>query len=179
MWNRHHFSDCDNYYFGKEIIYMTITFKTGNILDATENLICQQVNYQGKMGSGLAKQIIDRWPNILDDYREFIHHYSWNEIRLGGRFHKFKISENPIRKIGNIFGQEYYGRNKVYTDYLALKNGLLNARAYSEWCKYSIALPWKIGCGLAGGDWEGVVYPMIEEIFGQSEVQCVIYKLEE
>ena len=28
-----------------------------------------------------------------------------------------------------------------------------------------IAMPYKIGCGRGGGDWDGIVYPMIQDIF--------------
>ena len=38
-------------------------------------------------------------------------------------------------------------------------------------------MPKNIGCGLAGGDWEGVVYPMIEKIFGDDkEITLNIYE---
>lgn len=30
-------------------------------------------------------------------------------------------------------------------------------------------MPKNLGCGIAGGDWDGVVYPMIQEIFGDDE----------
>ena len=30
-------------------------------------------------------------------------------------------------------------------------------------------LPDHIGCGLAGGNWDGVVYPMIKDEFGDDE----------
>ena len=34
-----------------------VNHKAGNLLEAQENIIVQQVNYQGVMGAGLAKQI--------------------------------------------------------------------------------------------------------------------------
>lgn len=30
-------------------------------------------------------------------------------------------------------------------------------------------MPKNLGCGLAGGDWDGVVYPMIENVFGEDK----------
>ena len=41
----------------------------GNILEATEDIICHQVNCQGVMGSGLAKQIRSKWPSVFADYK--------------------------------------------------------------------------------------------------------------
>lgn len=35
-----------------------------------------------------------------------------------------------------------------------------------------------LGCGLAGGDWDGVVYPMLQELFANdSTITLYIYKL--
>ncbi|WP_223260709.1 hypothetical protein [Bacillus sp. LNXM65] len=36
----------------------------GNILEASEDIICHQVNCKGVMGAGLAKQIKSKYPNI-------------------------------------------------------------------------------------------------------------------
>ena len=36
---------------------MSVYFKIGNLLDAPVDYICHQVNCQGRMGSGIAKQI--------------------------------------------------------------------------------------------------------------------------
>ena len=41
-----------------------------------------------------------------------------------------------------------------------------------------IGIPYKLGCGLAGGDWDGVVYPMLQELFDKdSTITLYIYKL--
>ena len=34
-----------------------------------------------------------------------------------------------------------------------------------------------IGCGLAGGDWDNVVLPMIHKVFNNSGVDVTIFKL--
>ena len=39
-----------------------------------------------------------------------------------------------------------------------------------------LGLP-QIGCGLAGGDWEGVVLPMIKELFEDSNIDVTIFIL--
>jgi O-acetyl-ADP-ribose deacetylase (regulator of RNase III) len=43
----------------------------GDILNAKENIICHQVNCQGVMGSGLAKQIKNKYPNVYAKYKKF------------------------------------------------------------------------------------------------------------
>ncbi len=158
---------------------MTIEFKTGNILNAEENMICQSVNHRETMGGGLALQIRKRWPNIYKEYCEFSRLYTFEQIRITGIYHCFFTNEYPMECIINIFGQDGFGNDKRYTDYISLENSFkyLHANLKNMGNK-SLGIPSFIGCGLGGGDWDNVVYPMIVEIFGKSEVKVVIYKLE-
>ncbi|WP_406590240.1 hypothetical protein [Bacillus atrophaeus] len=43
----------------------------GNIIDATEDIIVQQVNCKGVMGAGLAKSILKKYPNLKSEYQSF------------------------------------------------------------------------------------------------------------
>lgn len=156
---------------------MTIKLKTGNILDAEENLICQQVNHQGKMSAGLALQIRNKYPRIYDSYCNFIkENKDYNEIKFRGLCHYFLINEYS-KYIVNIFGQQYYGNQKNYTDYVALQCALYNVKHDAKKFNFSIAIPYKMSCNLAGGSWE-IVYKIIQDIFENNEVKVVIYKLE-
>ena len=61
----------------------------------------------------------------------------------------------------------------------ALKKALLDLK---DFCKDNeiteIGIPYKLGCGLAGGDWDGVVYPMLQELFANDlTITLYIYKL--
>ena len=47
---------------------MGMYYKTGDLLDAPVDYICHQVNCQGRMGSGIAKQIKERWPVVYEGY---------------------------------------------------------------------------------------------------------------
>lgn len=42
----------------------------GDILQASEDIIGHQVNCQGVMGAGLAKQIRNKYPHVYDEYRK-------------------------------------------------------------------------------------------------------------
>lgn len=66
-----------------------------------------------------------------------------------------------------------------HTDYNALKKALLNLKAFCEDEEVTeVGIPYKLGCGLAGGDWDGVVYPMLQELFANdSTITLYIYKL--
>ena len=47
---------------------MKIIYKKGNLLDAQTDVIAHQVNCQGVMGSGVAKQIKEKWPDVFKQY---------------------------------------------------------------------------------------------------------------
>ena len=43
----------------------------GDLLNAAEDIIVQQVNCRSALGSGLAKAIYTRWPEVKTEYHEF------------------------------------------------------------------------------------------------------------
>lgn len=92
----------------------------GNILDSGADIICQQVNCKGVMGSGLAKQIADRYPIVVERYIGKCKSHN-NGLTLLGECFPVHLPDGQI--ICNIFGQNEYGKNKdiVYTNYTALK----------------------------------------------------------
>ena len=161
---------------------MTIEFKTGNLLDAKTQFICHQVNYMGKMSAGLAKQIKDKYPEVFESYLLFIDNNSWDTIYKTGCY-DMCLTKDKSKVVLNIFGQKYYGRDKNYTIYEVLKKSFskilddISRFNVSQKKDYSLGIPYKFGSGLSGGDWD-VVYKIIEDIFGESDVKAVIYKLE-
>lgn len=148
-----------------------ITTKIGNILDATENIICQQVNCCGVMGSGLAKQIRDRNPEIYLQYKRYCETHFKKEMM--GKVLCYPIGS--FKYVCCIFGQSNFGRNKdvVYTDYKALEEGFCIVKDESIKNNWTIAIPYKIGCGLANGDWN-IVLDIINRVFDNIDV--TIYK---
>lgn len=123
-------------------------------------IMVQQVNCQGVMGSGLAKAIRDKYPVVYEHYRA---EYELGLLELGYTSY-IEVEENKL--VANICGQDRYGRDgKQYTNYEALRKGLEDVKMMAEALNLTVVLPTKIGCGLGGGDWEGVVLPMIDEVF--------------
>lgn len=145
----------------------------GNIFESDADIICHQVNTHGVMGAGIALQIKEKFPDVYEVYKEKCKEFSKYDINpLGHVLYCRTKYSNVI--IANLFSQI-----GMSTDYNAMKNCLRSI--YNDCKKYneSVAIPYKIGCGIAGGDWNKV-YDMIEEIFSQDEnVKCTIYKLEE
>ena len=61
--------------------------------------------------------------------------------------------------------QYNYGTDKKYTNVDALEKAFVDCKNFAEVCSYSIAIPFGIGCGLGGADWDTEVRPMIERVF--------------
>ena len=117
-----------------------------------KGIICQQVNCQNVMGAGLAKAIYEQYPNVKIDYHKSFKHFSKTDIF--GKYRLIEISQGLF--VANIYSQFNYGNSNktgiVYTDTQKLINAIKNiSETYTQ---YNIYIPEKIGCGLAGGNWE-------------------------
>lgn len=142
----------------------------GNIFDCTENIIVHQTNCQGVMGHGIAAQIKARYPEVFKGYYHYCKTNKPEDI-LG----ECLICEADDGKfIANVFGQLNFGEG-LQTDYERLEKGLTEVKNFAADKQLSVAIPYKIGCGLAHGDWN-VVYEIIERVF--ENVNCTIYRLE-
>ncbi len=146
-----------------------IITRVGNLLDSTAPILCQQVNCERKMGAGLAKQIVQRYPDVLQAFRN-------NDPILGGVF----LYTLPTgQKLANLYAQSHTRRydGECCTDYEALRTALHQVRIYARSQAIPlIAIPYGMGCGLAGGDW-GVVSAMVENVFNQSGVEVEAWRL--
>ena len=128
----------------------------GSILDAPQLFIAHGVNCQNKMGSGVAKVLFENHPKIKTQYHEFCDYVTkeYSSTELLGMADPV-ICETKI--IFNCFTQFKYGYDgSLYLNYEALEECLSEV---VERMRYiggkELAIP-KIGCGLAGGDWEKV-----------------------
>lgn len=157
----------------------------GDLMLAKEPKIkCHQVNCQGKMGAGIAKIIRDVYPKVYTDY---MNHLRITPSRLSlGTITYTTIEKSPKweRAIINMFAQNFYGiGDQRYTDYEAFYNCLSKiyncAVAYQT--KYGkapiIGFPYKIGCGLGGGNW-AIISAMIETVLAK-DFDVYVYKLED
>lgn len=144
----------------------------GDLIGASAKYICHQVNCQGVMGSGVAKQIRARWPVVFSRYKKVCDDYSDNREHLLGQVQGVRISENKI--IVNIFGQLQFGKDgSEYTSFEALQQGCLEIAGCVK-PGDTIAMPYRIGCGLGGGDW-GKVLDMLTDVF--REHHLTLYRI--
>jgi O-acetyl-ADP-ribose deacetylase (regulator of RNase III) len=149
-----------------------LVYKKGDILKATENIICHQVNIQGVMGGGLAKQIASIYPKVEDEYKKICKSANYDYNWLKGV--PLLVEINDKQFVANCFTQ----KPNFDTDYEALKEcfkQLLNL------CKHenvSICIPYKYGCGIANGKWEEVE-TILRSLSGIYQIDISIYKLED
>jgi O-acetyl-ADP-ribose deacetylase (regulator of RNase III) len=146
-----------------------------DIFESGADYILHQVNCQGVMGSGVAKQVKDKFPKVYDEYKKWCNTIPLDVLLGHAQFVNTQEDYNTSFKgIINLFAQNNFGYDgNRYTNYDALRNSL-------EWvkgCVFSnktIAIPYLMSCHRGGGDWN-VVYKMIEEIFKDHNVLICEY----
>ena len=154
---------------------MKIVYINGNLLDAQTDVIAHQVNCQGVMGSGVAKQIRDKWPNVYKHYYSLYCEKIENTQDLLGRCQLVEINNN--QHVANLFGQNYYGRDgKRYTSYDGIYDALTSlAVQMMDNGMESLALPYNMSSCLGGADWE-VILAMINSVFKNTNIRIEIWK---
>lgn len=153
-----------------------ITIEKGDLLKSDCTIICHQANCMSTMGSGIAKQIKEIYPEAYEADKNF---KSPPRRRLG-QF-SFVMSEDKKRIIFNLYGQFRYGYGKNFTDSKALKNSMEKMFqavkiAESKGFPIKLGMPYKIGCGRAGGNWEDI-YGIIEELSNKYERNVYLYEI--
>lgn len=144
--------------------------KNGSIFDGNDDVICHQVNCLGIMGGGIAARIREKFPQTYGCYHSICKSKKPEELMGRVLFYR----ENG-RVIANCFAQENIGSG-VQTDYEKLKQCFEKILLDAIKNKFTVAIPYKIGCGLAGGDWE-IVEKIIKDVFEIHSVQVTIYKI--
>lgn len=155
---------------------MDIPVINGDVTTATTDVIAHCVNCQFVMGSGVAKALKEKWPEIYNNYINLGKTIAYNNsAEWLGYCQLVKLSNNNY--CANLFGQNYFGRDgRQYISYDALKKSLLNLRNDMEANNLqSVAFPYKIGAGLAGGDWQ-IISDIIAEVFENTNINVQFWK---
>ena len=143
----------------------------GDITKAEHGIVCQQVNCMLVMGAGLAKQIRSKWPQVYTKYRSLL------DVKPTNRLGKCQIVSVVDKElyVANLFGQyNYRPRNTQHTNYTALTQALQGlATWHRKYCHidFPIWIPYKLGCGLAGGDWE-----IVQSLLSKNIPNCFIIR---
>jgi O-acetyl-ADP-ribose deacetylase (regulator of RNase III) len=142
---------------------MNIEYRNGDLLKQDDiQIIAHQVNCQGVMGSGIAKQIKEQFPEAYNDYVAYcIGEEELIETESVDLLGDYCFTNIKGKYICNLFGQNNFGYNgNKFTNYTALISSLHNCIKYfDDNCYFynneqvKIGIPYKIGCDRGGGDW--------------------------
>lgn len=162
-------------------------FENSDITNSKSDIICHQVNCQGKMGSGVAKAIKEKFPSAYRMYMQKFEGTGNSSVifkALMGSVQYVRIPDNERNNWGdqyvaNMFAQFYYGYDgKRYTDYDAFYNCLEDIKRFAKEHSIvsSIAFPYRIGCDRGGANWN-IILTMIEEVFKDLDIKIEIHSL--
>lgn len=115
----------------------------GDLLSVTNGVIGHQTNAKYVMGAGLAAQIANKWPVVLAAYR----------AEKPGLGECQTVAVTGDLWVANLVGQAGFGRNKVYTVSRHLRSALSSLAKFAYEKDIAVYLPYRLGCGLGGGDW--------------------------
>jgi O-acetyl-ADP-ribose deacetylase (regulator of RNase III) len=143
-----------------------------DVLLQTNGIIVHGCNMQGVMGAGIARAIKQRFPSAYNVYIDGL-----NNGKQLGDICLTEITDQLY--IANALTQRFYGNSEithqVYVDYVALKTCFEEVNQLALITKLPVLFP-KIGCGLAGGNWNTVC--KIIETALDPKVERTLYILE-
>jgi O-acetyl-ADP-ribose deacetylase (regulator of RNase III) len=148
-------------------------------------------NCLGAVG-GLAGAIARKWPKNVQEYQKHVNARK-QSVTLLGSILEVNVAHNLI--VANLFGQYGIGTSRQQTEYAALISGFKTVANTGFWGNdkeevdfgsfgmndvpnvlKDIYIPYKIGCGLGGADWN-LVEEIIEKIFQNSYKNVFICKI--
>jgi O-acetyl-ADP-ribose deacetylase (regulator of RNase III) len=126
---------------------MITRYIQGDITQTELKIIAHGVNCQNTMGSGVAKALFTKWPEVKARYHRYFCRTGEPEDFLGD-ISTAKIDDMIVLNMHTQLNFGYDG--KKYVNYAAVSKCF--ATAADLYRGQTIAIP-KIGCGLAGGNW--------------------------
>ncbi len=156
-----------------------IEYKGDVIHEARRNkgILVHQVNTFGVMGGGLAKSIKEKVlsPEQYAAYQRKCAATPLNE--LIGAVDFMKCPDGMW--VANMFSQNTYcSRNGCFTNYEALYCCLKRVKVIASTHNVSVFIPYRLGCGIAGGDWSTVKI-IVDNLYNDETVEANIVRLED
>lgn len=153
----------------------TIDYRKG---DATQpqgpgrQIIAHIVNDEGRWGSGFVMGISKRWPDPERAYREWHEGKDDNDFRLGA-LQIVRVSDTLW--VANLVAQHGTEPSDAGPPirYGALELALHTLSQRALQLDATVHMP-RIGCGLAGGQWDDV-QPRVQRALGDRSVPVVVY----
>jgi len=152
---------------------MITRYIKGDITETELKYIAHGVNCQNVMGSGVAKSLFIKWPEVKERYHSYC---EWVQDRQESPLGKVCSIYIDDKTIFNCFTQEFYGYdNKRYVNYAAIVKCFSSLAEVNHRFDTPLAIP-KIGCGLANGDWN-IVEQLINDTVGD-DLEIWVYEVD-
>lgn len=151
-----------------------INYKKGDataLIDQNNKIIVHVCNDVGGWGKGFVVAISNRWEEPERKYREW--YKSQENFRLG-QVQFVQVASDLW--IANLIGQHQINRDENGNPpirYEAINSGLAKVADFAQEINASIHMP-RIGCGLAGGNWDQIE-PLIEENLSSKQIFVTVY----
>lgn len=148
-----------------------------DLLNANEDYIVHQCNCISTNAKTLAKQIFDKY-NYADSYKKRSRNNK-STYSIPGTIEIFG-NGNDQRYIINAYAQYYPASCKYDNDTPAkrlmwFKTCLINISKIENIQTKTIAMPFNIGCGIAGGNWD-LYYNLISDFANKEKINVTLYK---
>lgn len=140
----------------------------GDLLLAKEKIIVHQCNCRSSDAKGLAKLIFDKYPAA----------YTYDRQRQPGTYHAIHTDDKVIV---NLYGQLGPGKpnatnaTNATNDTPAQRLTWFTSALYQIYGVEELAMPYNIGCGMAGGNWSDY-FSVIEKFAKDRQINVVLYR---
>lgn len=154
-----------------------VKYSKGDVLNCKATLVAHQVNAFGVMGGGIAAAI---WPLLTPEFQNAYVEKCRHNAKLPvtewmGSIQILDTKREDL-KICNLFTQFPAPVDGSFdlTAYNYLRQALDLLRVYAVFNDYDIVgVPARIGCGIAGGDWDKV-QRIIHDVYDDSGITMLI-----
>jgi O-acetyl-ADP-ribose deacetylase (regulator of RNase III) len=163
-----------------------LTIKKGDILTSTEEYIVQQCCCTAIKAKGLSEAIATKWPGTNPYELRKKYKTTWATLETRSKPGTISVFDTT-RKVIAMFAQYCQGKPNTCKDPLNIEIND-NAENRLNWFKEcleeiaklsptSVAIPYKIGCRLAGGNWTKYYKAIQEWSLKYPTLQITIYSL--
>ena len=139
-----------------------MTTVSGNVLSVPHGIVVHGCNAKGVMGSGIARQIRDTYPDVYADYMRA---HRADGLKVGSVVWSAPKANRPFW-VANAITQEAYGRDPRvrYVSYEGVRSCFADIAQKARAQNLEVHYP-QIGAGLGNGEW-GTLSSIISEQLG-------------
>jgi O-acetyl-ADP-ribose deacetylase (regulator of RNase III) len=137
-------------------------------------IIVHVCNDVGGWGAGFVLALSKRWPEPEAEFRRWYRERERNDFALGA---VQLVPVEPTLWVANLVGQHGLKRagSRPPVRYEAIEAGLGAVRVHAQRLGASVHMP-RIGCGLAGGQWD-LIEPLVRAQLADHGMAVTVYDL--